>query len=229
MSFNHVHRSFQFFLFFLVYYSLVTAIFLFVPIIPSKGWKLTLIVGIFFISIIFFIKVFQLKEWIPFLIYSTMASLFQIFPDWFLAEALGVLVFPEESFFLIGKVPFYMAGMWAIPFFILLVSSRMLKEIFPKNPIPLHILAGLIGLVIFWISEETLHLIPVWYPQQVRLISNSAIYVLPAEFFLGVYISWSYQISTHWSWFHRFIIAMSVFVFYTGALGVSYLFIEKIV
>lgn len=221
-------RERKFFIGFLLVFFLLAFGFLFTPGFPSKGWKLTLIVLSFYILISFFIFRFSLNGWKDLLYYCTIASLFQIFPDWFLAEVLGTLVFPEESFFLVGKVPFYMAGMWTIPFFMLLYASRSLLVLFPRIPFPVHFWAGILGLLIFWISEETMHLIPVWYAQNVRLVGSSAIYVLPAEFLLGVYVSWSYETSKNQPIINRAILATSVFLFYTGALGFSYLLIERI-
>jgi hypothetical protein len=210
-------------------YSILVLLILFTPLIAVTGWKLSFLVGFFLIAMPILIYSLDLDDWKPVFWFSFIASLFQIFPDWFLAEALGVLVFPDESRFLIGKVPIYMAGMWTIPFFIALMSARFLKSFAIFLPIHVHLLTGLIALIIFWISEETMHHIPVWYAQNVKLIGSSAIYVLPAEFFLGIYLSWVYEASLGRNILERIILAGSVFIFYTGALSVSYLIVERII
>ncbi|MCC5813221.1 MAG: hypothetical protein JJT78_00565 [Leptospira sp.] len=209
-------------------YSILVLLILFTPLIAVTGWKLIFLVGFFIIAMPILIYSLDLEDWKPVFWFSFLASLFQIFPDWFLAEALGVLVFPDEERFLIGKVPIYMAGMWTIPFFISLLSARIAKSNINFIPVNIHILTGLIALMIFWISEETMHHIPVWYAQNVKLIGSSAIYVLPAEFLLGVYLSWVYEISLGRNILEKILLASSVFIFYTGALSVSYLIVEKL-
>lgn len=210
-------------------FTILVVVVLFSPFISVTGWKLSFLVGLFLLAMPIFIYSFHWEDAKPIFWFSFMASLFQIFPDWFLAEVLGVLVFPDEAKFSMGKVPFYMAGMWTIPFFISLVAARLLQSSINFLPIHLNILTGIIALLIFWISEETMHHIPVWYPQNVKLIGSSAIYVLPAEFFLGIYLSWVYEMSQGKPAMEKICLAGSVFIFYTGALSVSYLIVERLV
>ena len=58
-------------------------------------------------------------EWNKLWIFVFFISLFQIFPDWFLSAQLNILVFPEDGLFKIGTVSGYMAGLWAIPLFLI--------------------------------------------------------------------------------------------------------------
>ncbi|MBE0527344.1 MAG: hypothetical protein IH631_10405, partial [Candidatus Thorarchaeota archaeon] len=64
---------------------------------------------------------FNLKghdEWKSIWLFSFILSLFMVFPDWYLAETLGALVFPTGGLPMIGgSIPLYMAGLWSIPFF----------------------------------------------------------------------------------------------------------------
>ncbi len=90
-----------------------------------------------------------------------------------------------------------------------------------------HILTGFIALIIFWISEETMHLIPVWHAKSVKTIGHSAIYVLPAEFLLGVFFSLIFEVSKFTSFSKKILLAATVSIYYTGALAISYLLIEK--
>jgi len=226
---NTMNQELKYFAISTLAYSILVILILFTPIIPATGWKLSFLVGFFVIAMPVLIYTLNLENWKPMFWFSFSASLFQIFPDWFLAEVLGVLVFPEQEKFLIGKVPIYMAGMWTIPFFLSLLLARIVKASIHFLPENIHILTGIISLFIFWISEETMHHIPVWYPQNVKLVSHSAIYVLPAEFLLGVYLSWAYEVSLDRTILGRLFLAGSVFIFYTGALSISYLAIEKII
>jgi hypothetical protein len=208
-------------------YSIVSAIILFLPPFISTGWKMFFLVLIFLISMFHFIKNRNRAYWKAAFYFSLITSFFQVFPDWFLSQVLGTLVFPEDGFPKIGTVSLYMAGLWTIPLFL----SIRLARIFSKKTLlanySTHILTGIIALIIFWISEETMHLIPVWYAKSVKTIGHTAIYVLPAEFLLGVFFSLMFEISQFISLFKKIILAATVSIYYTGALAVSYLLIEK--
>ena len=55
--------------------------------------------------------------------FSAITSTFMIFPDWFLVEGLGTLIFPLDSGYQIGgAIPWYMGIMWTIPFVFILNS-----------------------------------------------------------------------------------------------------------
>ena len=55
-------------------------------------------------------------------------SIFQVMPDWFLSVQLGILVFPEDGFIKIGEVSAYMAGLWAIPLFVIIFIGRSVQK-----------------------------------------------------------------------------------------------------
>ncbi|MCZ8238409.1 MAG: hypothetical protein O9346_13290 [Leptospiraceae bacterium] len=212
---------------FLVVYSALAAGILFFPIGIRTGQKMGILVCIFILSMIYLIEIHKAIGGKKLFYFSLLTSLFQVFPDWFLSKVLAVLVFPEDGFPKIGTVSLYMAGLWTIPLFLSARFARMLTEqgVLPRTFI--HFTTGIIALIIFWISEETMHLIPVWHAQNVQTIGNSAIYVLPAEFLLGLFFSYTYEQAKDSSLGARILHSASVALFYTGALTISFLLVEK--
>ncbi|MCB1137747.1 MAG: hypothetical protein KDK23_03285 [Leptospiraceae bacterium] len=167
--------------------------------------------------------------------FSTMVSLFQVLPDWFLSRVLGVLVFPADGLFKIGSVSAYMAGLWAIPFFLVLLSVRLYESStshleWPGKSIAWSSagLASLVALVIFGGSEATLWILGSWYAQSVSMIGHVALYVLIPEFLLGGYLYLAYVWSRKKSVPIQILYAVHVSLLYTGALALSYLFFEKV-
>lgn len=91
------------------------------------------------------------SEWVKLWVFVFFISLFLIWPDWFLSAQLDILVFPEDGLFKIGTVSGYMAGLWAIPLFILCFIGLKLKEIYSQ--LKALIVVGLIAMNIFMFSE----------------------------------------------------------------------------
>jgi hypothetical protein len=73
------------------------------------------------------------EEWFHIWLFSFIISLFQIMPDWFLSAQLGVLVFPDDGFVKIGDVSAYMAGLWTIPFFMIIFIGKRIKARFSET------------------------------------------------------------------------------------------------
>jgi hypothetical protein len=204
-------------------YSLICGLVLFLPYSLPTGWRMFSLVLIFLSLLGFLILYYGMRSWIPIAGFALLTSLFQVFPDWFLSQVLEVLVFPEDGFPKIGTVSGYMAGLWTLPFFFSRILGQYTREKLGGN---LHFWVGVFALIIFWISEETMHLIPVWYGQDVKMIGSAAVYVLPAEFLLGIFFSIQLDRSRFSSLGVKVWNAGSVSLFYTGALAISYLLIE---
>ncbi|MCB1169405.1 MAG: hypothetical protein KDK25_03680 [Leptospiraceae bacterium] len=167
--------------------------------------------------------------------FSTFVSVFQVLPDWFLSRVLDVLVFPEDGLIKIGSVSAYMAGLWAIPFFVILLSVRFSASSnarldWPGGSITLPSLAvaSIAALVIFGASEATLWILGSWYAQNVSMIGHVALYVLFPEFLLGCYLYLAYVWSRQKRVWIQILYAAHVSLLYTGALALSYLFFEKV-
>lgn len=146
-------------------------------------------------------------------------SLFQVMPDWVLAQQLGILVFPDLGAARIGgMVPAYMAGMWVAPLFLSLWlgarSGRWGTEV-----------AALAALVLFAASEWLARPYGLWHSQGVSTIHGVARYVLIPEMLLGgaAYVAWRF---TSGRPLRALFAAACVSTFYTGALVISYFLTE---
>ena len=83
-------------------------------------------------------------------------SVCQVVPDWVLSQQLGILAFPDLGAPRIGTVPVYMAGMWVIPLFWVLLIAR-------GSPA----LAGALSLLVFAAAEWAAPRFGLWQPRHV--------------------------------------------------------------
>ena len=90
--------------------------------------------------------------------------------------------------------------------------------------------AAVAALLIFGAAEEFTLPLQLWHPTRKveRWIGHVALYVLPAEMLLGAAALWAFRVAggAGSSALRRTIAAAAVSIFYTGALSVSYLFVE---
>jgi len=165
--------------------------------------------------------------------FVAVLSVFMVLPDWFLADVLGTLVFPEDGAWRIGgTVSVYMAGLWSIPLLWLLAC-------FPApragscEPSLLELLgAAVAALLVFGASEQLTVPLRLWLAtNKVRhTAGHVALYVLPAEAALGAATLHAYRttaVVTGWTGTARRVLAAAaVALLYAGALAVSYLAVE---
>ncbi|MHA1908201.1 MAG: DUF6989 domain-containing protein [Candidatus Thorarchaeota archaeon] len=166
------------------------------------------------------------KDWLEVWIFVFPISLLMIFPDWFLASQLEVLSFPVDGFPMIGTVPIYMAGLWAIPFFLIVYAGLLMR---PKG-VPMTTLAVLVAsLLIFGGSEATLWMLGSWYAHDVFMIGNIALYIIIPELILGLSIYIGYLMSRKMGILHRLVMAFIIMVLYIGNASFFYFIIERLI
>jgi len=167
------------------------------------------------------------KEWIGLWLFTFILSLFQVFPDWFLSAQLGILVFPEDGCFKIGTVSGYMAGLWAIPLFIILFTGDRINARVSRPAAYGGV--AVLSLLIFGGSEAFLWLLPSWYAQNVAMIGHVAVYILIPEIILGVSAYACFQaIRTKPHWI-KIPAAFLVMQLYLGSAAFFYFLVEKII
>lgn len=152
-------------------------------------------------------------------------SLFQVVPDWFLAEVLGVLVFPETGVFRVGAVSAFMAGLWAVPLFVIVYVSLRVQE--RGRRWAGDVTAAVVALIIFGMAEATLWRLDAWVAQDVTTIGHVALYVLPPEMLLGWSTFRAYLVVRRRPLYHKVAGAGLVMLLYLGSLCASYLLIER--
>tara|TARA_Y100001937_G_scaffold128230_4_gene203332 strand:+ start:33287 stop:33973 length:687 start_codon:yes stop_codon:yes gene_type:complete len=167
--------------------------------------------------------------------FSTVVSVFQVLPDWFLSQVLGVLVFPEDGLFKFGTVSGYMAGLWAIPFFFTLLAARSYQGSFSSTQWLSHGfsvraggVAAAVALLIFATSEATLWILGSWYARDVMMLGHVALYVLIPEALLGFFLYQYFHTSQGQRPLVVVLNGLKVSILYTGCLALSYLFLEKV-
>ena len=157
------------------------------------------------------------RHWFDLWLFLLPLSVFQVVPDWVLSQLLGILVFPDLGAPRIGHhVPVYMAGMWVLPLFWVLLIAR-------GSPL----LAGALALLVFGAAEWAAPIFDIWRPRNVGTHYGIADYVLLPEALLGWAAAFAYREVGHAGIALRVAAAAAVSVFYTGALVVSYFLIQR--
>lgn len=147
-----------------------------------------------------------------------------IFPDWFLAEKLNIIVFPKTGSPFIGPIPIFMAGMWMIPLFLVLYIGEQVKK--SRGKVSALITAAVLALIVFVSSEAALWALPIWYAQNVTQIAHVALYVIVPEIILGLSTYLAYQMTERASWSIRLLGAFTIMLIYLGSLNLFYLIVE---
>jgi len=207
-------------------FSVVCVIILLIPVFPI-GIKLFLLVLSYNILIPVYGMIKKHSTWFNIWLFSLILSLFQIWPDWFLVSQLNVLIFPPDGFIKIGPVSGYMAGLWAIPFFIIIYFGNILKNKYSEKI--MYIFIGLISLLIFGIAEQAMWLLGSWHAINVTLIGYGALYIIIPEIILGLMCYYAYEWSLERSILSKIIIAFLTMIIYLGNAVSFYFLLEKII
>lgn len=149
---------------------------------PALGVRVTAIVVAFHAGLL------ALSRWVPGWrwAWAVLAplSVLMVLPDWFLSAELGTLVFPDTGAAYLGTVPVFMAGMWTMALFPLVLLGDAVES--RRGLRPALASVAVAGLALFWAAELLAPVVPLWEPVGVRLVGGVAAYVLPAELVLAV-------------------------------------------
>ncbi|MEE9540454.1 MAG: hypothetical protein V3V85_03045, partial [Candidatus Thorarchaeota archaeon] len=132
------------------------------------------------------------SEWIRIWLFAFALSILQIWPDWYLSAELGVLAFPDEGYVMIGAVPAYMAGLWAIPLFTIIYVGQLVQRRWADKWV--LVIVGALTLAIFGSAEATMWMLPSWYAVGVTMIGHVAVYIVVPEIVLGLSTYITYDI-----------------------------------
>jgi hypothetical protein len=150
-----------------------------------------------------------------------------VFPDWYLAETLNALQFPVDGFPMIGgSIPIYMAGLWSIPFFVILFIGDQVQK---RKSIPFtYGIVAIFSLLIFGISELTLVYLPSWTATVIGMTGNLAWYIIIPEILLGLSAFICYNIIKDKKIWMNITAAFIVMIFYIGNASFFYFLIETL-
>jgi len=165
--------------------------------------------------------------------FCALTSAFQIFPDYYLCK-LKTLQFPlqynyENFTGRLGEVPFIFGVMWAIALLpIVYVANRFGNKLSQSTFIGMSL-----ALVVFFICEVIGETLVIWHgTAQVNIkvwntTTSIPIYVLIAESIMaGAIILLEKNTRYNHLWGGRLVGAITVSFIYTGALSLSWAFIE---
>jgi hypothetical protein len=165
-------------------------------------------------------------EWLQLWSFLVPLSALQVFPDWFLSTELDVLVFPDIGSPSVGPVPLFMAGLWTIPLFVIVLLGRRIAARSRRNVVFASVVAA--SLLLFVGSEATLWRIPIWRAQNVATLAHVAIYLLVPEAVLGLSTLLAYESSLRRSIWRKLAAAFAVMLLYLGGVCFFYLIIERL-
>ena len=164
------------------------------------------------------------SEWLNLWVFVFILSLLMLFPDWFLADPLGILVFVPDGFPNIGPITGYMLLLWAIPLFIITFIGLRITE--RKTETWAYGVVVVTAFLIFVSAEAGLTF--VWHAQNVVMVGPVALYIIIPEILLGLSTFWMYQhIKTKPHWW-KFIGAFLIMLLYIGSACFFHLLINKI-
>merc|ERR1719223_734485 len=158
--------------------------------------------------------------------FAALLSIWQVTPDWFLAQSLGTLVFPYDGVPKIGgAVSVYMAFMWSIP-------MTAVISLCPGRGEPSFsqlVTAAVAALLFFAGSEQFCHPLDLWHRTDSvkQVYVHIALYVLPAELVLGPAALYAHRVTESKGLLAQVAASMAVTMMYTGALALSHLFMEQ--
>jgi hypothetical protein len=180
-----------------LFFVILCAIILLIPFPLLIGPRLFLLVVVYNVLIPIIGWWRKHFEWLHLWLFVFLLSLMMLFPDWFLVNPLGVLVFVPDGFPNIGPITSHMLLLWSIPLFIITyIGLRVAKH--RTNPFAYGVVA-LVSLFIFVSAEAGLTF--VWHAQNVILLGNVAAYIILPEIILGLSTFWTYQhlkAKSHW-------------------------------
>ncbi len=211
-----------------IIFAVIAAITLLIPIpTATVSGKMLVLVIVYngLIVVEFYRKGYD--DWKSIWIFAIILSLLMVFPDWYLAETLGALQFPDDGFTMIGgAIPFYMAGLWSIAFFIIVFIG---KEVQSRKSVRIaYGLVSMISILIFVLAELTLVNLPSWSATVVGMTGNLAWYIIVPELFLGLSTFICYNIVKDKKIWMVFIGAFTVMILYIGSASFSYFLIETL-
>jgi len=166
-------------------------------------------------------------EWTRIWRFALALSVFQVFPDWFLSAQLGVLVFPEDGLFKIGTVSSYMAGLWTIPVFMIVVTGLRVKKRRGNRAALIAVIA--VSLAVFGLSELLMGRLGSWHAANVKvMLGPAALYILTPEIILGLAAYYVYRAVRKKPLWVTALSAFLVMLLYLGSACWFYFIIEKL-
>lgn len=181
---------------------------------PAQGWGVLLTVAGYVAALQVATRRTELAALAAFLV---PVSIFQVLPDWVLADLVGTLRFPDNGGLRVDDViPVAMAGMWVAPLFVAVALAGARPAC-----------SALLAVVIFLTAELAAPTLGLWEPAgDTTRWAGVAIYVVPAEAALGWATAVAFTATRRMAPLRRVGAAFAVSTFYLGALVIAYFLID---
>jgi hypothetical protein len=184
---------------------------------PTQGWGVFVCVVTYVAALLWVCRSTGSTDLLALAGFLAIVSIFQLLPDWVLADVVGTLRFPDTGGPRVDDViPLAMAAMWVAPLFaaVALSGGRPWKA------------AGLAALI-FLGAELLAPVLGLWEPTgDTHRLLGVAVYVVPAEAALGWAAATAFAHVRHSSLPARIGAAFAVSTFYLGALVLSHFLID---
>lgn len=184
---------------------------------PAQGWGVLAVVAAYVVALLLTTRAGGREDLHALAGFLVLVSLFQVLPDWVLADVVGTLTFPDRGGPRFDDViPLAMMLMWVAPLFIALALSG-------GSAARAALLAG----VVFAGAEVLAPTLGLWEPvgDTTRLL-GVAVYVVPAEVALGWAAATAFALVRHRPLAVRAGAALAVSTFYLGALVLAHFVID---
>lgn len=184
---------------------------------PLQGWGVLACVVAYVAALLVVCRVTRQEELLALAAFLAVVSVFQVLPDWVLADLVGTLRFPDTGGPRVDDViPVAMAAMWVAPLFAAVALSG-------GRPGRAALLSGLV----FLGAEVLAPTLGLWEPVgETRRLLGVAVYVVPAEAALGWAAATAFARVRHSAWPARVGAALAVSTFYLGALVLAHFLID---
>jgi hypothetical protein len=184
---------------------------------PAKGWSVLVTVIGYVIALQVAARRSGRAELQALAAFLVPVSIFQVLPDWVLADLVGTLRFPDTGGLRVDDViPVAMAGMWVAPLFlaVALAGGRPARS-------------AVLSAVIFLGAELAAPGLGLWEPTgDTTRWAGVAVYVVPAEAALGWATAVAFAATRRSSVPMRVGAALAVSTSYLGALVLSHFLID---
>lgn len=184
---------------------------------PAKGWAVLLLLVSYVAGLLWATRHSGRRELVDLAGFLLLVSVFQVLPDWVLADVLGTLRFPDTGGPRVDDtISLSMALMWVPPLFMALALAGLR----PGR-------SGLFAGAVFLGAEALAPVLELWEPiGDTTRVLGVAVYVLPPEVALGWAAAVAFAATRRRSWGVRTAAALAVSTFYLGALVLSYFVID---
>lgn len=185
--------------------------------VPAQGWAVLAVVVAYAVALPVVCRAVGRPDWAALALFLVPVSVFQVLPDWVLADLLGTLAFPDRGGPRVDDViPLTMATMWVAPLFVAVVLAGFR----PAR-------AALTAVLVFAGAELMAPVVGLWEPiGETTRVLGVAIYVLPAEAALGWATAAAFLLARDRPPAQKVGLALAVSTFYLGALVLSHFLID---